>query len=293
MKSLVFDQGIIPKDIPAKQVGKNQVAIKPCRVLISSIENSIYLGLLWVNPSTVLGSIGMGKVAEVGVELDPSLRGRKVLVSPYSSQGGIGTEIDGLLTEEAVIPYDAIEVLPNDIGEEAVLLPFITFARKVKEKVGGGNLLLIGGGLFSLTVSILLSDQMSSIGLITEEKAGMFRQFGVEDISNLERKWDYVIISTMRTWARFVSPSLIREKGKIFVPNIMKSWPVIMSPEMEKININDINEEDYFILRKKINLKTLEQFLTFSDDFSTAIPSSGLGTIVRTDIAFKRLIILP
>lgn len=293
MKSLVFDQGIMPKDIPTRQVGKDQVTIKTYSVIINAIENSIYLGLLWVRPSTVLGSIGIGKVTDTGVEIDTSLKGRKVLVLPYSSHGGIGTEIDGLLAEEATIPYDAVEVLPNDIDDEALLLPFITFARKVKEKVGGGNLLLIGGGLFSLAVSILLSGQMNNIGMITEEKTGVFRQFGVEDITNLERKWDYVVISTMRTWARFVAPSLIKEKGKIFVPGIMNSWPVIMTPEMEKISVKDVNEEDYFLLRKKINLKVLEQFITFSDDFSTAIPSSSLGTIVRADVAFKRLIIPP
>ncbi len=289
MKSLVFDQGITPRDIPRGALGKDQVMITPCRVLISAIENAIYLGLLWVNPSTIIGSIGIGKVSGVGLAIDPSLNGRRVLVTPYSHHGGIGTELNGILAEEAIVPYDSIEILPNDLEDEAILLPFVSFARRVVEEIGGGNLLIIGGGLFSLALAMLVRDKVNKIGMMSEESVSPFKQFGVEEITNIEKKWDYVVISTFRAWARVISSSLLKDKGRIFIPKIMNSWPVLMSPAMEKVPVNDISVDDYNILRKKFNKKIIEQFITFSDDFYTSIPSSGLGTIVRTEIAFKNL----
>ncbi|WP_054837681.1 hypothetical protein [Sulfuracidifex metallicus] len=182
--------------------------------------------------------------------MDPSLRGRRILVTPYSAYGGIGTELNGLLSEEANVPYDSIEVIPGDVQEEALLLPFVSFARKVKERINGGTLLMLGGGLVSLITSAILKDYVSEIGVFTEGNVLPFKQFGVEIISNLDKKWDNIIISTTRSWARLVAPRLLRSTGKIFMPKIMNSWPLILSRDIEIVPINEINDEDYLILKK-------------------------------------------
>ncbi|MUN28762.1 zinc-binding alcohol dehydrogenase family protein [Sulfuracidifex metallicus] len=292
MKAVVFDQGIIAKDLPPKEINKDFVALHPCSVLLNGIENAVYLGIIWIKPSTIIGSIGIGKVKDTGLEVDPSLRGRRILVTPYSAYGGIGTELNGLLSEEANVPYDSIEVIPGDVQEEALLLPFVSFARKVKERINGGTLLMLGGGLVSLITSAILKDYVSEIGVFTEGNVLPFKQFGVEIISNLDKKWDNIIISTTRSWARLVAPRLLRSTGKIFMPKIMNSWPLILSRDIEIVPINEINDEDYLIL-KKIGRKILEENIPFSGDIISSIPSSTIGTIIKVEEAFKNLRILP
>jgi NADPH:quinone reductase-like Zn-dependent oxidoreductase len=292
MKAVVFDQGIIAKDLPPKEINKDFVALRPCSVLLNGIENAVYLGIIWIKPSTIIGSIGIGKVKDTGLEVDPSLRGRRILVTPYSAYGGIGTELNGLLSEEANVPYDSIEVIPGDVQEEALLLPFVSFARKVKERINGGTLLMLGGGLISLITSAILKDYVSEIGVFTEGNVLPFKQFGVEVISNLDKKWDNIVISTTRSWARLVAPRLLRSTGKIFMPKIMNSWPLILSRDIEIVPINEINDEDYLIL-KKIGRKILEENIPFSGDIISSIPSSTIGTIIKVEEAFKNLRILP
>ncbi|MCY0850189.1 zinc-binding alcohol dehydrogenase family protein [Sulfuracidifex metallicus] len=292
MKAVVFDQGIIAKDLPPKEINKDFVALHPCSVLLNGIENAVYLGIIWIRPSTIIGSIGIGKVKDTGLEVDPSLRGRRILVTPYSAYGGIGTELNGLLSEEANVPYDSIEVIPGDVQEEALLLPFVSFARKVKERINGGTLLMLGGGLVSLITSAILKDYVSEIGVFTEGNVSPFKHFGVEVISNLDKKWDNIVISTTRSWARLVAPGLLRSKGKIFMPKIMNSWPLILSRDIEIVSLNEINDEDYLIL-KKIGRKILEENIPFSDDIISSIPSSAIGTIIKVEDAFKNLRILP
>lgn len=279
MISIIFNQGITPKDVVERPINSDFVLVSPDKVLLTFIENSIYLGLLWVKPWRILGSIGVGKIEAVGLDLDSSLQGKNVLVLPYSKKyGGIGTEIDGLLAEKAVVPEDAIVTLPDNFSDKILLYPFVSIATQIEELVKGEKVLIMGSGILGLLTYQYLLDNSIDVSIYTDVPGKRLQ--GVKEVRNLEGgKWDVVILSTMRAWARYVAERLINEGGRIIVPTFMNTWPPTLPSKSIRVYPKKI---DGLVQKtERISDKFFNENVAYSDDILASIPTSKNGVIVN------------
>ncbi|ARM75740.1 zinc-binding alcohol dehydrogenase family protein [Acidianus manzaensis] len=285
MLSIIFNQGIIAEDIVEKPINKDFISIKPKKVLLSFIENSVYLGLLWIRPRTILGSIGIGKIYDVGIDVDPTLQGKEVLVLPYSEKyGGIGTEIDGLLTKNAVIPEDSIIPLPEHYTDKILLYPFFSIAKQIEEISKGESVLILGAGIIGILTYILLSKSTSDIALYSEVYSNIH---GVKEITDTDKKWDIVVIATMHSWARYSAEKLLENNGKIIIPIFAKSWPPTC-PNSNTIKVYPKKINGLFSeIEDVISDKFFEENIGYSDDIISSIPTSKRGVIVDIEKALR------
>jgi NADPH:quinone reductase-like Zn-dependent oxidoreductase len=279
MISIIFNQGIIPEDVVERPINNDFVMVSPDKVLLTFIENAVYLGLLWVRPWTILGSIGIGKIEAVGVDVDPTLQGKNALILPYSKKyGGIGTEIGGLLTEKAVIPDDAIVTLPENTSDKVLLYPFVSIATQIVDLVKGEKVLIIGSGLLGLLTYQYLLDSSIDVSIYTDIPGKKIQ--GIKEVKNLEEgKWDIVVLSTMRGWVRYIAERLITEDGRIIVPVFMNTWP----PTLPSRSIRIYPKKMDGLLQKteKISDKFFSENIAYSDDILSSIPTSKNGVIVN------------
>lgn len=287
MKALVFNLGITINDVPEKQVNRDYVLLKPKRVLVNGLENSIYVGLLWVEPTRILGSTGIGRIENVGLDIDKSLEGKLVLVLPYSqTYGGIGTEIDGILAEKATVPLDSIVILPqSNFNEKYILYPYVSFALQLPKYISSGNTLIIGSGLYGITSALYLRDVVSKVAVYREDGINP-KIVGVEEIRHLSQEWDNIVIKTFRSWIRAFVDHISKSNTKIIMPKLMNTWPVVSSTKAIFIPPREVDGVLEFI-DKKITDKLFNELVSFSNDLLTSFPSPRAGVVINTEEVFK------
>lgn len=290
MNAIVFDQGITMKDVVEKPVLSDHVLVSPIKALISGIENSIYTGFLWVKPGTILGSSGIVKVTTVGLDVDSQLEGRYAIVLPFSKKyGGIGTEVDGILAEKSVIPYDAIVLLPPNYDDKVILYPFVSIGFQLRKIVRGLNTLIIGDGLTGTISANMLVGYTNKVGIYRDEFSYRVKIYGVEEVKEISPSWDAVIITTMRSWARILISSFPTDT-LVILPRFMYSWPAIVLNNniklVEPAKINGIFE----YIESEIGDKFFKEIVGISEDLFSSIPSQKAGTIVNlTKNLFKKV----
>ncbi len=290
MKAVVFNQGITIKDVIEKPITKDSVQIKPKKVLLNGIENAIYLGLLWVEPSRILGSIGIGRVEAVGIGVDKNLEGKDVLVLGYSrSYGGIGTEIDGILAEKAVIPADSVLVLPKEYADKYLLYPYISIGYSLREKLRGKKVLIIGKGIGGILISMTIRDVVSKANILTEGLVQTdFKIYEVEEQTELKGSWDAVILMTFRSWYKLYIDKILEPNGTVYIPRFLKSWPVIL-PQFPSINIEyvepSLSISAFEFIEKNITDKIFQELVSYSDDVLSAVPIMRPATIINVEKA--------
>lgn len=284
MLAIIFNQGIIAGDVVERPINSDFVLLRTKKVLLSFIENSIYLGLLWVNPWRILGSIGIGKIEEVGVDVEPNLQGKMALVLPYSRKyGGIGTEIDGLLAKNAVVPEDSLVILPEKFSDKVLLYPFLSIVEQIKTIVKGERVLILGAGIIGILAYLSLLEICPEVELYSEGNGSIA---GIKTIKDTNKKWDVVVISSMRSWIRYVAEKLVENNGKIVVPTFMKTWPPVLpknSIRVYPIKITSLLDE----IDKKISDKLFEEIIGYSDDIISSIPTSKKGVIVDVEKSLR------
>ncbi|WP_338599642.1 zinc-binding alcohol dehydrogenase family protein [Sulfolobus tengchongensis] len=287
MKALTFNLGITINDVPEKEVNRDFVLIRPTRVLINGLENAIYVGLLWVEPFRILGSTGIGKIESVGLDIDKSLEGKLVLVLPYSqTYGGIGTEIDGLLSEKASIPFDSIVLLPQSkFSEKYILYPYASFALQLPNYINNGNTLIIGSGLYGIISALYLKDIVSKV-IIYREDGVSPKIIGVEETRHLSQEWDNIIITTFKSWVRAFLDDISKSNTRVIMPKLMNTWPLVSSNKIRFIIPKEIDGALEFI-DKKISDKLFSELVAFSNDLLASFPASKAGVIIKVDEIFK------
>ncbi|AAK40461.1 zinc-binding alcohol dehydrogenase family protein [Saccharolobus solfataricus] len=287
MKAVVFNLGITISDVPEKQVNRDYVLLKPKRVLVNGLENSIYVGLLWVDPTRILGSTGIGRIEGVGLDIDKSLEGKLVLVLPYSqTYGGIGTEIDGILAEKASVPLDSIVILPQyGFNEKYILYPYVSFALQLPKYIHSGNTLIIGSGLYGIISALYLKDMVSKVAVYREDGINP-KIVGVEEIRHFSQEWDNIIITTFRSWIRAFIDDISKSNTKIVMPKLMNTWPVVSSTKTVFIPPKEVDGVLEFI-DKKINDKLFNELVSFSNDLLVSFPSPKAGVVINAEEIFK------
>ena len=281
MNAIVFDLGITMEDIVEKPVLNDHLQVAPIKALISGLENSIYAGLLWVRPETILGSTGLVKVNAAGLDVEPQLEGKLGIVLPYSKKyGGVGTEIDGILAEKSVIPQDTFVQIPSEHYDDRLLLyPFVSIGLQLRKILRGLNTLIIGDGLTGLISANMLVGYANKIGMLRDEFSYKIKIYGVEEIKEINSSWDSILITTMRSWARVLVSNLPSDI-MIILPKFMNSWPVVIPNNnvkfIEPAKINGVFE----YIEDEISDKFFKEIIGISDDLFSSIPSSKPGIIV-------------
>ncbi|BDB97017.1 zinc-binding alcohol dehydrogenase family protein [Saccharolobus caldissimus] len=287
MKAVVFNLGITVAELPERQINKDFVLLKPLRVLINGLENAIYVGLLWVEPWRILGSTGIGRVENVGLDIDKNLEGKLVLILPYSqSYGGIGTEIDGLLCEKAVIPFDSIVILPQSkFNEKYILYPYVSFAFQLVNQLNNGSTLIIGSGLYGIISALYLKDLVTKVSVYREDGINP-KIIGVEEVKHISQEWDNIIITTFKSWIRAHIEDFVKNNTKVIMPKLMNSWPLISSNKITYIAPKEVDGVIEYI-NNKISDRLFQEVVSFSGDILTSFPATKAGVILKMDEIFK------
>ncbi|BAB66477.1 alcohol dehydrogenase [Sulfurisphaera tokodaii] len=288
MNAIVFDLGITMKDIVEKPIKNDFLLVSPIKVLISGIENSIYTGLLWIHPGTILGSTGIVKIDAVGLDVDTQLEGKHAIVLPYSKKyGGIGTEIDGILVEKAVIPDDSIVPLPSDYIEKFILYPFVSIGLQLRKIARGENVLIIGDGLTGLISAQMLVGYANKISMFRDD-AYKVKIYGVEEVKEIDNtKWEVILITTMRSWPRAVLRSLPID-AVVIMPKFMNTWPALSPNNIKLIEPTKTNGVFEYI-ESEISDKLFNELIGVSDDLFSSIPTSKPGIIINIEKLFKKI----
>lgn len=280
MNAIVFDLGITMEDIVERPVLNDHLQVVPIKALISGLENSIYVGLLWVRPETILGSTGLVKVNAIGLDVEPQLEGKLGIVLPYSKKyGGVGTEIDGILAEKSVIPQDAFVPIPSNYDDRLLLYPFVSIGLQLRRILQGLNVLIIGDGLTGLISANMIVGYANKVGILRDELSYKIKMYGIEEIKEFNSSWDVILITTMRSWARVLASNLSSDT-MVVLPKFMNSWPVVLPNNnvkfIEPTKVNGVFE----YIENEISDKFFKEIIGLSNDLLSSIPSSKPGIIV-------------
>ncbi|BFH74434.1 alcohol dehydrogenase [Sulfurisphaera javensis] len=288
MKAIVFDLGITLKDVVEKPVYRDYVQVSPLKVLISGLENSIYTGILWVQPGRILGSTGFVKIEAAGLDSDNQLEGKQAIILPYSKKyGGIGTEIDGILAEKSVIPDDSIVTLPSNYPDKYILYPFVSIGLQLRKILRGYNVLIIGDGLTGLLSAYMLVGNANKIGIYSDD-IYKIKIYGVEEIKDLSTQWDAIVITTMRSWIRAILANTLIN-SVIVIPRFMNTWPVVVPNNVKFVEPTKLNGVFEYI-DDEISEKFFNQLVGISEDFFSSIPTSKPGILVNIEkTLFKKV----
>ena len=288
MKAIVFDLGITVKDVVEQPINKDFVMVSPSLALFGGIENAIYTGFLWVEPKRILGSSGIVKIRNVGIEVDKDIEGRNAVVLPYSKKyGGIGTEIDGILAEKAVIPSDAVVVLPEDYDVKYVLYPFVSIGLQLRRIVKGFNVLIVGSGLTSYISALLIVGYANRVFLYNDE-GYKIRLYGVEEVKN-GGNWDIVFVGSMRSWIRVTLQSNSKEGDILVMPRFLNSWPVLIPTNLNVRFIEPIKMDNVFeTIDNEISEKIFKELVVTSDSLEASIPTPKPGVLFNAEKFFYK-----
>ncbi|BCU71307.1 zinc-binding alcohol dehydrogenase family protein [Stygiolobus caldivivus] len=287
MKAIVFDLGITVKDVIEQPINKDFVMVTPSTVLFTGLENAIYTGFLWVEPKRILGSTGIVKIRNVGIEVDKNIEGKNAVVLPYSKKyGGIGTEIDGILSEYAVIPEDSIVVLPDNFNIKYVLYPFVSIGLQLRKIVKGFNVLIVGGGLVSYISSLALVGYASRVYLYNDEGYKV-RLYGVEEIKD-GGSWDIIFAGSMRSWIRVALQFSSKEGDILALPKFLNSWPAIIPTRLNVRLIEPMKMDGVFeFIDDEITDKIFQELVVSSDSLESSIPTPKPGVLFNAEKFFS------
>ncbi len=254
MKALVWNGEAIVEERPVPPIPRGWVLGKVLAASLTSIDAAVTSGSLPVIPGRVLGSYGLIRIVEPGVDapFDP---GEVVGVTPLSSEGTLVIDLDGVMSEYAAVPSDTIiDVGKNVVKSEnlwkLLLMLEFSFVPKLTDIVGGKDVLILGTGISTYIIASFLKSY-SRITVIGRESPFLKRLagLGVKVLSakkhlNKERSlFDAVILCAIHSYMAMASPTYLRSGGTLVLPpntphgKLVLSYPntlsriVIVRPE--------------------------------------------------------------
>ncbi len=180
MRALVLEgvnQPVALRDVPDKVAGPGEVLVRIAAAALNHrdvwIRQGKYAGLKW---PIIVGSDGVGTVAEVGPGVDASWKGRRVVLDPGTQWGDdpraqgkdyriLGLPEDGTLAEYTKIGAAQLVACPEHLTDaEAAAIPLAGLtayrAAVTQGEVGPGQRVLvtgIGGGVALAALQIALA----------------------------------------------------------------------------------------------------------------------------------------
>ncbi len=229
MKALVWNGEAVVEERPVPPIPKGWVLGKVLAASLTSIDAAVTSGTYPVIPGRVLGSYGLIRVVEPGVDA-PFGPGEVVGVTPLSSEGTLVIDLDGVMSEYASVPSDtAIDVGKSavksaDLWKLLLMLEF-SFVPKLTDIVGGKDVLILGTGISTYIIASFLKSY-SRITVIGRESPFLKRLagLGVKVLSakkhlNKERSlFDVVILCAIHSYMAMASPTYLRSGGTLVLP---------------------------------------------------------------------------
>ncbi len=254
MKALVWNGEAIIEERPVPPIPRGWVLGKVLAASLTSIDAAVTSGTLPVIPGRVLGSYGLIRVVEPGVDA-PFGPGEVVGVTPLSSEGTLVIDLDGVMSEYAAVPSDTIiDVSKNIVKSEdlwkLLLMLEFSFVPKLTDIVGGKDVLILGTGISTYIIASFLKSY-SRITVIGRESPFLKRLagLGVKVLSakkHLNKEgslFDAVILCAIHSYMAMASPTYLRSGGTLVLPpntphgKLVLSYPntlsriVIVRPE--------------------------------------------------------------
>lgn len=254
MKALVWNGEAVVEERPVPPIPRGWVLGKVLAASLTSIDAAVTSGTLPVIPGRVLGSYGLIRVAEPGVDA-PFGPGEVVGVTPISSEGTLVVDLDGVMSEYATVPSDAIIDVGKNIvkGEDLwklLLMLEFSFVPKLTDIVGGKDVLILGTGISTYIIASFLRSY-SRITVIGRESPFLKRLagLGVKVLSakkHLNKEgslFDAVVLCAIHSYMAMASPTYLKSGGTLVLPpntphgKLVLSYPntlsriVIVRPE--------------------------------------------------------------
>jgi len=196
-------------DVP--EPGRGQVVV---RILASSLGSRDLLVLadeypLPIRPGVVPGCEGAGQVVAIGADVTTVRPGDRVAATVFprwidgpfrrENAGQLGTSIDGMLTEYAVLDENGVVPIPSHLSfEEAAAFPLAAVTAWNSLTAGtaprpGSTVLTLGSGGVSL-FALQFAKLMGARVIITtsgDEKAERLKALGADDVIDYRRNPDW------------------------------------------------------------------------------------------------------
>jgi len=201
---------------------------------LTHIERYISLGLIPTELGRVLGSLGIIKVIEVGVNLSNSLIGRYFMLLP-SHRGVGGLDFDGVLAEYTAIPAHNLIPISKSSATDPYTLLYAEFSyiHNILRYVEDREVLILGCGLSSYILASYIKDLCNVYVACVD---GGFRPHiaglgvYVANYDNIPQKtYDAVIVNTLSNSVILQIPNLVRNNGVIIVPPTLPRRTFILS----------------------------------------------------------------
>ncbi len=254
MKALVWSGEAVVEERPLPPIPRGWVLGKVFAASLTSIDAAVTSGTLPVIPGRVLGSYGLMRVVEPGVDA-PFSPGEVVGVTPLSSEGTLVIDLDGVMGEYAVVPSDTIidvgkgRMSGGDLWKLLLMLEF-SFVPKLADIAGGKDVLILGTGISTYIIASFLRGN-SRITVMGRESPFLKRLagLGIKVLSakkHLNREgsvFDIVVLCAIHSYMAMASPTYLKNGGTLVLPpntphgKLVLSYPntlsktVIVRPE--------------------------------------------------------------
>lgn len=289
MKALVFQYNAIVVDKPKPPIPYSHVLIKVHAVALNALENSVYGGLLWVEPGRVLGAEGYGRVEYLGVDSDTSFSGRLVSSLPKTERGIPGVDYDGYAAEYTSQPSSGIGLLPREVDDivAAALASSTSIALYVAERSRGKNLLVIGSGYTGI-LTAYFSKQAVNIVLIgnpSRKLKGIARGFtnalyNYNKLSDIKGEWDIVFLSSLDARARMY----IRDIGRASTV-IVHPWLELLSTSIRGLTRVEVagwtRVGEAYHAGKQLPEELRDNLVKVIDNLESALPVTAPRVVVK------------
>jgi len=284
VKALLFNGEIRVDEVPLPPIYKDHVLVEVIAGVSNGIENAIYKGYLWINPGTILGCEGVGKVKHVGVDVEHDLIG-KTVVPKYDNILKIpGIHIHGFLAEFIALPVKSIEVIGDNTDVKlAALARSISIAVEVAERASNSKLLIMGSGFTGKLASLLASKSALEVYVLSEKPIQELKDHVTSIIKPSSKviynyKWDIVFISSLNPMYQ-----LIVQKGvnveELFIHPLIVAAGETIKPGRYKVEVAKGVDAPRAVNKAKEYSWFIEKNASLVTSLDLAVPSIKPKTI--------------
>ena len=280
--SLEIQEVAIPK------IQKQWILAKVYAFSLGSIERAIQRCKILVPYGRIIGSEGVIKVFEVGIEVEHDIRGRLCIINPLCKEKLIGIDIDGVAAEYVAVPKQCLEVLPKEYEtteylEKLSILKTVTLGSFVAKESQGQSLLIVGSGFSAYTAAYLAREKSTDIAYVSTAPQSRMRELGIRCTSRdlKHENFDIIYISTFDRELIYRALRVIKNDGKLIL------HPAVPYSTEFKIPLRDLkiiiakygNVSEGLNVLDKIYSK-LKRDIHLSSSFEEALYSRALVSIV-------------
>ncbi len=226
MKALLWVGEAVVRDMPPPPIPRGWVLGRVLAASLSSIDAAVTSGTIPVLPGRVLGSYGVIRVVEPGVDLDYG-PGDVLGVVSLSKGGFMGLDLDGLMREYASVPAECLRRILNVESGKLWLYPLMlefSFIPALRDGIVGKDVLVMGTGISTYIIaSYLRGDSRVSVlgnsSFLVKKLAGLgIKVISTKRASELHGAFDAVVLCAMSSYLIMISPRFIGDGGTLIIP---------------------------------------------------------------------------